>query len=96
MLLNADPCDPDQPDVLGPVLAPDGHQLTLGELSQVRGLATVKCDNRGTGVKIKLSGLIPGGVYTIWLLTFEQPGFTTDFAHLIGEGIVGAAGWQPE
>jgi hypothetical protein len=89
LLLDVNPCDLDQPDVLEPILAPDGHQLTLGELSGVRGHATIRCDNRGTHVTMRLSGLIPGGVYTIWLLTFEEPGFTPDFAHLIGEGSLG-------
>lgn len=89
LLLDLDPCDPEQPDLLDPVLAPDGHQLTLGELSPVAGRATVKCDDRGTRVRLRLSGLIPGGVYTVWLLTFTEPGFTPDFAHLIGEGSLG-------
>ncbi len=89
LLWDAEPCDPDHPEVLQPVFAPDGHQLTLGELSQVRGRATVRCNDRGTRVTLRLSGLIPGGVYSIWLLTFGEPGFTPDFAHLIAEGSLG-------
>lgn len=89
LLMDADPCDPDNPDVLEPVLAPDGHWITLGELSQVAGKASIKCQTNGTQVVLQLSGLIPSGVYTIWLLTFEAPGFTPDFAHLIGEGTLG-------
>jgi hypothetical protein len=89
LLLDVDACDPNQPDVLEAVVAPDGHQLTFGELSPVQGRATVKCSRQGTRVNMKLVGLIPGGVYTIWLLTFEEPGFTLDFAHLIGEGSLG-------
>ena len=91
LLLDADPCDPDQPDLLEPVLAPDGHWLTFGELSQVSGRASLKCHKKGTHVVLEMSGLIPDGVYTIWLLTFEAPGFTPDFAHLIGEGSLGAS-----
>ncbi len=89
LLLDADPCDPNEPDVLEPVLAPDGHQLTLSEINGVEGRATVRCDDRGTRITMRLSGLIPHGVYTIWLLTFEEPGFTPDFEHLIGEGSLG-------
>jgi hypothetical protein len=89
LLLDADPCDPDEPEVLETVPAPDGHLLTLGELMGVSGRASVKCDSLGTHVAMQLSGLIPNGVYTIWLLTFEEPGFTPDLAHLIGEGSLG-------
>ena len=89
LLLDADPCDPDQPDVLAPVPAPDGHLLTLGDLMGVSGRASVKCQKGGTHVVMELSGLIPNGVYTIWLLTFEAPGFTPDFANFIGEGSLG-------
>ncbi len=91
LLLDADPCDLEQPTVLEPVLAPDGHQLSLSELADVTGSATLKCDAQGTRVTTHLSGLVPNGVYTIWLLTFEAPGFTPDFAHLIGEGALGSA-----
>src|SRR6185369_1844157 len=52
--------------------------------------ASVKCVKKGTHVVIEASGLVPNGVYSVWLLTFEAPGFTPDFAHLIGEGALGA------
>ncbi len=89
LLMDRDPCDPERPDVLEPVTAPDGRPLTLGELSAVSGKASAKCDKQGTHVTLQLAGLIPNGVYTIWLLIFELPGFTPDFAHFIGEGSLG-------
>ena len=72
-----------------PILAPDGHQVTLGEFNAVQGTASVKCINRGTHAVINLSGLIPNGVYTIWTLTFQSPGFTPTFENLIGLGALG-------
>src|SRR5687768_4516166 len=57
-----------------PVLAPDGHQVTAGEWRAAEGRASVKCSAAGTHVTIHLSGLIPEGVYTIWLVTFKAPG----------------------
>ena len=73
-----------------PVLAPDGHQLTLGEFKSVLGYANIKCVNAGTHVVVHLMGLIPNGVYTIWVLPFKSPGFELTFANLIGEGSLGA------
>ena len=89
LVFDADVC-PDLGWDPNPVLAPDGHQLTWGELNQVQGSVSLKCDNAGTHVTFHLTGLIPKGVYTIWLLTFEFPGFDPDFTHFIGEGSLGA------
>jgi hypothetical protein len=74
-----------------PVLAPDGHQITLGEFNMVSGAAEIKCVDLGTHVVIQAKGLIPRGVYTIWTLTFKSPGFDgTTLANLIGNGALGA------
>lgn len=73
-----------------PILAPDGHQVTLGEWDAVSGRATVKCINKGTHTVIHVSGLIPNGVYTIWQLVFKAPGFDGTFANLVGVGALGA------
>lgn len=101
---NGDPIDPETTDPstplitdLGraPVVAPDGHQVTWGEWSDVEGSVSVECLKRGTRVTLDLSGLIPHGVYTIWNVTFEPPGFTGEFeapafpANVIGVGPVG-------
>ena len=73
-----------------PVLAPDGHQLTLAEFNAPRGFAIARCGKKGTESVVRLSGLVPNGVYTIWLLTFRSPGFDPTFANLIGLGAIGA------
>jgi hypothetical protein len=58
----------------GPLLAPDGHQLTLGEYTAVKGSAKVKCISTGTHSVLHFSGLVPNGVYTVWLLIFGNGG----------------------
>ncbi len=73
-----------------PILAPDGHQLTLGEFNSVSGYAEVKCINAGTHVVVHLMGLIPNGVYTIWTETFKSPGWDGTFNNEIAEGAMGA------
>jgi len=50
------------------LLAPDGHQLTLGEFDDVRGSITAKRLDDGTMVTVDLSGLIPNGRYALSLL----------------------------
>lgn len=82
-----------------PITAPDGHHVTWGEWSDVEGRTWVTCNGSGTKFTILLEDLIPNGVYTIWNVTFEAPGFqgffditedltaTTD--NLVG---IGAAG----
>ena len=72
-----------------PVLAPDGHQLTLAEFNAPQGRATVKCARSGTRASLKLSGLVPNGVYTVWNVVFKAPGFDPTFANLIGLGALG-------
>ena len=76
-----------------PVLAPDGHQLTLAEFSTVKGNISVACLEEGTRVSLNLTGLIPNGVYTVWNVTFKAPGIdpsVPDF-NQIGQGVIGPA-----
>jgi hypothetical protein len=73
-----------------PIMAPDGHQVTLGEFNSVSGYAEIKCINSGTHVVVHLKGLIPNGVYSMWVVTFKSPGFDPTFANQIGEGALGA------
>ena len=61
-------------DAHPPILAPDGHQLTLGEWVTASGRASVKCNNKGTHVVIQVSGLIPNGTYTIWHARLDSTG----------------------
>ncbi|MEO6288520.1 MAG: hypothetical protein ABIO76_01290 [Ginsengibacter sp.] len=74
-----------------PIMAPDGHHITLGEFNKPTGYAEIDCKRQGTSVKVHVKGLIPNGVYTIWVLTFKSPGFEPTFANLIGNGALGAA-----
>lgn len=50
-----------------PVLAPDGHHVTWGEFSDVGGSVRLKCLRRGTHVTVHAEGLLPRGLYTIWV-----------------------------
>ncbi|HEY6166687.1 MAG TPA: hypothetical protein VI454_01515 [Verrucomicrobiae bacterium] len=77
-------------DHLFPLIAPDGHHITLGEWKAASGIAQIKCGDKGSHVVLRLSGLVPNGVYTVWLATFQSPGLTPDFANLIGLGALGA------
>jgi hypothetical protein len=76
-----------------PVLAPDGHHVTAGEFSAVRGSISVKCLESGTHISLHLRNLIANATYRVWLLIFEEPGFDLgpppDFSNLIGEGALG-------
>ena len=78
-----------------PILAPDGHQVTLAEFNAVAGEKSVKCVAQGNHVVLQLHHLIPNGVYTIWNVVFKAPGFDPTFANLIGLGALGSpAGTQ--
>jgi hypothetical protein len=76
-----------------PILAPDGHHVTAGEFSAVRGSISVQCVESGTQVRLHMKHLIPNATYRIWLLTFREPGFDVgpppDFTNLTGEGSLG-------
>jgi len=61
-----------------PVIAPDGHHVTLGEWVNVTGSASANCINQGTHIVVHLSGLLPKAVYSEWLIvpnTPPTPGF---------------------
>jgi hypothetical protein len=62
-------------DPLAPILAPDGHQVTWGEWTDVDGQAAVKCVKQGSHIVVHFSGLIPNGQYTTWIVAFDSPGF---------------------
>ncbi|MCB0618680.1 MAG: hypothetical protein KDC43_15645 [Saprospiraceae bacterium] len=74
-----------------PLLAPDGHQLTWGEFSSVKGEMMAECTDEGTRVSLNLSGLIPYGQYTLWNVTFEAPGMDPT-QEMLGIDGLGAAG----
>lgn len=58
-----------------PVIAPDGHQVTLGEWLTPTGRVSVKCINGGTHTVLHFSDLLPNATYTVWQLAFKSPGF---------------------
>lgn len=74
-----------------PVIAPDGHHLTMAEFSTVKGSISVACRDQGTQVIMNLTGLIPNGVYTIWNATFNENGFNpaVEDMNMIGLGAAG-------
>jgi len=64
------------------ILAPDGHQLTLGEFNAAVGRVLVNCIKTGTHTAIHFSGLVPKGTYTVWLVRVNPA--------IIGAGSLGA------
>ncbi len=50
-----------------PLVAPDGHQLTLSEFTAVQGAAFNRCVEGGTETVVFFNRLVPGGTYTAWL-----------------------------
>jgi hypothetical protein len=72
-----------------PVIAPDGRHVTLEEFLSAGGTATVECTEAGTRSDLVLSGLIPNGVYTVWLFAFAEPGYDGTMANAIGAGAYG-------
>jgi len=64
----------------------EGHAIALPD---IQGSVTARCLNRGTQLNVHMSGLRPHGVYTIWVVQFQSPGFDGTFANLIGVGSLG-------
>ncbi|MGH9794062.1 MAG: hypothetical protein ACRD5G_04755 [Candidatus Acidiferrales bacterium] len=52
-----------------PILAPDGHQLTLREWVRGFGDVDINCIGEGTKYKMRFQGLVPNGVYTVFHFT---------------------------
>ncbi len=52
-----------------PILAPDGHQVTLREWVRGFGEVDINCIGMGTKYKMRFQGLVPNGVYTVWQFT---------------------------
>lgn len=61
------------------LIKPDGSRITWAEWSKVKGQLDVACTEDGTKITLRLTGLIPNGVYTVWNVTFKAPGFTGEF-----------------
>lgn len=54
-----------------PIRAPDGEHVTWGAFSGAEGAVIVKCTEQGTHVAAHLSGLIPKGIYSVWIDVFD-------------------------
>jgi hypothetical protein len=61
------------------------RQLTLAEYTQASGSIAVKCTADGTYTSMQLTGLVPLGVYTIWLAKPDP----TDMTKTLGVGALG-------
>lgn len=74
-----------------PVVDREGKQLTFGEFSTVRGTLTVEGRENGTRVSLDLTGLIPNALYTVWNVTFHEPGFdpSKEENNIRGVGVIG-------
>ena len=77
------------------------RQLRWGSFRAINGRATLACVDGGTHVNLQLSGLVPGALYTIWVVVFAAPGFVDTrelggpfglraLDHMIGVGSLGA------
>lgn len=84
--------DPDDPKLV-PVTAPDHHHLTWDEFATATGRITAKCVEEGTKVRVRVGGLLPGGLYSMWVVVFAEPGYVEGaedpFVHLIGAAPLG-------
>ena len=47
------------------------------------------CTEAGTEARLELTGLVPGGTYTLWSVFFGAPGFDGTMEHLLGGGAFG-------
>jgi hypothetical protein len=78
------------PPLLAAVTDPGGAPVTWGDFSRGRGAMSVTCVDGGTRVRLELEGLIPGAVYTGWVLYFAEPGFAAaGFDALTGYSALG-------
>ena len=75
---------------MSPIIAPDGHQVTFGEWTDVDMRVAVKRVRAGSHVVSNFSGLIPNGQFTAWILIFDAPGFDGSIlANLFSFGALG-------
>ena len=66
-----------------PILAPDGHHIKRSEWDDAQGIMRVYCDGDTSYFEFEFSGLIPNGVYTLWI----GPGTSTN---ILGTGALGS------
>ena len=79
------------PEGPSPIVGPNGQPVTLSKWLQANGTASLKCQGNGTRVTVNLSGLIPNGVYSIWVVVFGPGPADPNGANLLGAGALGRA-----
>jgi hypothetical protein len=79
------------PAAPNPILAPDGHTVTLGEWIQANGNVSLQCTKKGTEITAEFTGLIPNAVYSVWIVVWGPGPAKPDGSNLIGVGPVGAS-----
>jgi hypothetical protein len=78
------------PAAPNPLIAPDNHQITLGEWIQANGNVSLQCTRKGTVITAAFTGLIPNAVYSVWIVVWGPGPANPDGSNLIGVGPVGA------
>lgn len=69
----------------------DGDQFTWAEFSDVDGIVNIQCTGKETHVNLTAHGLIPEGLYTAWVIVFEDPGFDFGSRNIFPFGADGTA-----
>lgn len=71
------------------VTDPDGQPVTYSKWVKATGSATMKCQGNGTRVTVRLTGLLPHGVYSTWVIVFGPGPALPDGSNLLGVGALG-------
>lgn len=83
LTLDTDPSTPLYNPATGlPLLAPDGHHITLGEWTSYDVRATLKCVGQGTHFNMRAKGLVPYALYNIFIFARKNVGDRLDFGVL--------------
>lgn len=69
------------------LVRPDGQPVTLSQWLKATGTGSLQCVGNGTYVSVRYSGLIPNGVYSVWVVVFG-PGPANE-NNLLGAGALG-------
>lgn len=71
------------------VIDPANHPVTYSKWVKADGAATMRCEGRVTRVRVDVTGLIPHGVYTAWVIVFGPGPALPDGSNLLGIGALG-------
>ena len=67
----------------------NGNMITYGDYLRVNGQADVRCGNNGTQLTLHMHDLFPNATYTVWIETYQSPGYEGSFDNRIGIGAFG-------